>query len=434
MLPMTMKDNYAKALDLILFATAMLAAAVLVVGLYNPEAIGNLMVVAGISFTVSLALLIYQRLNPDSVRARQSDATLRIASETLSCLQQGMDIESAQKVCHLLLPATGAQAVAITDKEHILGYAGLEEKGSPGGSVIRTKATYAALQDGRIRVLGTPEEIGFPSTVKQLKAGIIVPLRRGESIVGTLKFYYRRASQITETQLALAEGLGELLSTQLAAVDLDRQTKLATAMELKVLQSQINPHFLFNTINTIASLVRTDPERARMLLREFAVFYRRTLENSEDFIELARELDQTSRYFNFEVARFGDDRLALWIDVEDDLEGMMVPAFTVQPLVENAVRHAMPTEGKLTVRVTAECDGDDVILKVCDDGVGMDAEHSRKLLRSASESSEGMGIAMKNINDRIRGNFGAESRMDVQSQPGKGTCVIMHLKDALKDD
>ena len=427
-----MKNNYAKVLDLILSVTAILAAAVLLIGVYNPEVIGSLQVIAGISFTVSLALLIYLQLNPDSVRARQSDTILKIASETLSCLQTGMDIESAQKVCRLLLPATGAQAVAITDKEHILGYVGLEEASSPGGSPIRTKATHATLVDGQIRVLGTPEEIGFPSTVRHLKAGIIVPLRRGDAIVGTLKFYYRRASQITETQLAVAEGLGELLSTQLAAVELEEQTKLATTMELKALQSQINPHFLFNTINTIASLIRTDPDRARMLLREFAIFYRRTLENSEDFIELSRELDQTRRYFNFEVARFGKDRLVLEIDIKDGLEDMIVPAFMVQPLVENAVRHAMPQEGKLTVKVTACNQGDDVTIEVSDDGVGMEAEQSRKLLRP--DASQGLGIAMKNINERLRGNFGTESHMDIESQLGNGTCVRMFLKDALSDD
>ncbi|MER8284604.1 hypothetical protein ABS219_18550, partial [Acinetobacter baumannii] len=83
-----------------------------------------------------------------------------------------------------------------------------------------------------IRALHTPEEIGFPTKAKNLRAGIIVPLRRGETIIGTLKFYYRHANDITETQLALAEGLGELMSTQIAAVELEQQTKLATTMEL----------------------------------------------------------------------------------------------------------------------------------------------------------------------------------------------------------
>ena len=366
------------------------------------------------------------------MRARQSDTILKIASQTLACFQEGFDIPTAQKVCHLLLPAIGAQAVAITDRESILGYAGDDEEISPGGAPIRTKATHATLEDGKLRVLGTPQEIGFPDSIKGLRAGIIVPLTRGDAIIGTLKFYYRRSRDITETQVALAEGLGQLLSTQIAAVELEQQTKLATTMELKALQSQINPHFLFNTINTIASLVRTDPDRARMLLREFAVFYRRTLENSDDLLELSREVEQTMRYFTFEVARFGEDRLAMDIDIEPGLESVMVPAFMVQPLVENAVRHAMPQEGKLEIHILAYSEGDDLYITVSDNGVGMDAEQRRKLLRP--EASKGLGIAMKNINERLRGYFGTESRMEVDSTPGNGTRVTMFMKDGLVED
>ena len=421
------RNIYARVLDVVLAAICVLSAAVLACAMAWPETVGNLNVVAGISFTISVALLIYSRLNPDTVRARQSDTILKIASQTLACFQEGFDIPTAQKVCHLLLPAIGAQAVAITDRESILGYAGDDEEISPGGAPIRTKATHATLEDGKLRVLGTPQEIGFPDSIKGLRAGIIVPLTRGDAIIGTLKFYYRRSRDITET-----EGLGQLLSTQIAAVELEQQTKLATTMELKALQSQINPHFLFNTINTIASLVRTDPDRARMLLREFAVFYRRTLENSDDLLELSREVEQTMRYFTFEVARFGEDRLAIDIDIEPGLESVMVPAFMVQPLVENAVRHAMPQEGKLEIHILAYSEGDDLYIAVSDNGVGMDAEQRRKLLRP--EASKGLGIAMKNINERLRGYFGTESRMEVDSTPGNGTRVTMFMKDGLVED
>ncbi len=426
------KANYAKLIDLVLFTVATLAAAVLVMGVCRPSMFGNLNVIAGVSFTVSLALLIYLHLNPDSVRARQSDTILKIARETLACFQEGLNVETAQKVCRLLLPATGAQAVAITDREYILGYVGLEEAPSTPGTPIRTKATHATIEDGRIRALHTPEEIGFPTKAKNLRAGIIVPLRRGDAIIGTLKFYYRHANDITETQLALAEGLGELMSTQIAAVELEQQTKLATTMELKALQSQINPHFLFNTINTIASLVRTDPDRARMLLREFAIFYRRTLESSDDLVELMKEIDQTMRYFTFEVARFGEDRLVMDVDVEPGLEDLMVPAFMVQPLVENAVRHAMPQEGQLRIAVEAYSEGDDVYISVSDHGLGMDAEQQRKLL--SPSASKGLGFAIQNISVRLTGYFGSESRMQVDSTPGNGTCVKMYLQDALLDE
>ena len=213
----------------------------------------------------------------------------------------------------------------------------------------------------------------------------------------------------------------------MAASALEEQTQLATRMELKMLQSQINPHFLFNTINTIASLIRTDPETARKLLREFAVFYRRTLEDSADLIVFAREMEQTKRYYTFEVARFGADRVEMEMRIDPRVEDMLVPPFLLQPLVENAVRHAMPSEGKLTIEVTGEVTGNDVIVRVCDNGVGMTEEARCNILHP--ESSLGLGIAVKNVHDRICGYFGPGTHMEVESELGKGTCVILVLKE-----
>ena len=113
------KGNYAKLLDLVLFAAATVSAAAIVIATAKPDSFGDMNVFAGVTFTVCVALLIYLHLNPDSVRARQSDTILKIASETLACFQEGLSVDTAQKVCRLLLPATGAHAVAITDKDHI---------------------------------------------------------------------------------------------------------------------------------------------------------------------------------------------------------------------------------------------------------------------------------------------------------------------------
>ncbi|MEF9841209.1 MAG: histidine kinase [Raoultibacter sp.] len=416
------------ALEIILFILALLSGSTLVWTIGTP---GNLnvalVILAGAMFTLSLVLIIRLLMDPDNVRARQSDAILKLASETLACMQNGLAIEPAQETCQLLLPASSAVAVAITDKESILGYAGVEQNDNQGGSPIRTAATHATLGDGKTRIMFTPEEIGFPSSVRTIKAAIIVPLTVAGKPEGTLKFYFKTRRNINETQISVAEGFGELLSTQMAASALEQQTKLATSMELKALQSQINPHFLFNTINTIASLIRTDPEKARILLREFAVFYRRTLEDSSDLIVFTRELEQTQRYFTFEVARFGEDRLCLDIEVDPDVEDMMVPAFMVQPLVENTVRHAMPSEGMLSIKITGERNGDDVLVSVEDDGVGMTDEARDNILHPLSET--GLGIAVKNINDRMQGYFGNESRMDIETELGRGTKVTLFLKN-----
>ena len=289
-------------LEMFMFTVTALSGLVLLWSIAVPYRNVAIMVCAGVVFTLSIVVVIRLIMDPDSVRARQSDSMLKLASQTLTCMNDGMDYKAAQKICGLLLPSTAAIAVAITDKKQILGYAGFEEAQNLPGSIIRTHATHATLADGKLRILFTPEDIGFPSESSNIKAAIIVPLAIGRNVEGTLKFYYRRAKHISETQKSIAEGFGKLLSTQMAASALEEQTQLATRMELKMLQSQINPHFLFNTINTIASLIRTDPETARKLLREFAVFYRRTLEDSADLIVFAREMEQTKRYFTFEVS------------------------------------------------------------------------------------------------------------------------------------
>lgn len=414
--------------EVALCALAVLSGCLLLWSLSTPGTSLVLTIVAGIVFTLSIVVVLRLVMDPDSVRARQTDAVLGLASKTLAAIQGGLDIESAQKICTLLLPESSACAVAITSKEIILGYAGARQDDSEPGNPIRTAATHATIEDGKTRILTAPEEIGFPTGAKIIKAAIIVPLMMSGKPEGTLKFYFRNAHAINETQISVAEGFGELLSTQMAAEALEQQTKFATSMELKALQSQINPHFLFNTINTIASLIRTDPATARKLLREFAVFYRRTLEDSSDLILLERELEQTKRYFTFEVARFGEDRLSLSVDFDDELDGISVPAFMIQPLVENAVRHAMPSEGKLDVVVRCRLSGDDVLISVIDNGVGMTDEAKENILHPCSDT--GLGIAVKNINDRMRSYYGLESRMDIETCLGKGTTVTLFLKNA----
>lgn len=400
--------------------------------LYASDAPLPVIIIAVVAFVTCIATIMRLLFDPDSVRARQTDLMLRIANSMVDLMSEGMTSQASQRICEMLLPRTAAIAVAITDKTTILGYAGYREAENPQGSIIRTQATHDTLEDGITRLLYTPAEIGLPESAKLIKAAIIVPIKYAGEIVGTLKFYYRSSWRITETQKSIARGLGKLISTEVAASKLEEQRELATSMELKMLQSQINPHFLFNTINTIASLIRTDPTKARVLLRDFAVFYRSTLENSQDQIKLAIELEQTLRYFSFEMARFGEDRLAMVVDMESgitadefDVEEMMVPPFLLQPIVENAVKHAMPAEGKLTISIEAISEGSDILLRISDDGVGMTHEACENIMNT--DSTTGLGIAVKNVHDRMHGFFGSDAEMLVTSKVGEGTQVTLRF-------
>lgn len=413
------------ALDAALLTATSLIAIVVGVGLWAP--VPRPVFVVGVSALALVAVgAAVGRIatRPDHLKALQSHQILEIADRSLVYLRRGLDAETAQEVCRLALEQSDAAAVAITDRECVLGFAGVGEDHHEPGGPIMTRATEEAIENNDLRILGSKEEIGCPARGCLLRAAIVVPLRiRGEA-VGTLKFYYTTPRLLNETQTTMVQGLANLLSTQLELSELESQTALACTMELKALQAQINPHFLFNTINTIAMLIRTDPAKARDLLREFASFYRRMLENNEDLIPLRQEVEYALTYLRLEQARFGE-RLRVAEDLDPSVLDMQVPAFVLQPIAENSVLHAVRPDAPLTVTLSARREGRAVVLRVADDGVGIDAADLPRVLEPGF--GKGLGIALKNIDDRLKGHYAPGSGLAVASEPGRGTTVTMTI-------
>lgn len=359
---------------------------------------------------------------PDHLKALQSHQILEIADRSLAYLRRGLDPETAQEVCRLALEQSDAAAVAITDTKRVLGFSGIGEDHHEVGGPILTRATRESIEMNEHRVLASKDDIGCPRRGCLLRAAIVVPLEVRNEAVGTLKFYYTTPRLLNETQVTMVEGLAGLLSTQLELSELERQTALACRMELKALQAQINPHFLFNTINTIAMLIRTDPATARELLREFASFYRRMLEDNEGLIPLRQELEYALTYLRFEQARFGDRLLVSERFDSASLE-VPVPAFILQPLVENCVQHGVRADAPLTITLTGHREGRVIRVLVADDGTGISPEDLPRVMEPGF--GKGLGIALKNVDDRLKGHFGLGSGLEVTSTPGRGTTVTM---------
>ena len=422
-----MNESRSALIDLAVASILVVLSVITIFGLASQN-VSHWVPLAAMGGIVAMALaLIWARFatRPDHVRALQSHKILHVADEALGYMRQGLTEQSAEAVCRIVLQSTEAAAVAVTDTERVLGFAGVGEDHHEVGGPIITRATHEALEMNERRILASKEDIGCPKPDCKLTAAIVVPLEMRGRAAGTLKFYYTTPRLLNETQIAMAEGLGQMLSTQLELSELERQTELATRMELKALQAQINPHFLFNTINTIASLIRTDPARARELLREFAAFYRRTLEQGEELIPLEVELEQTNRYLHFELARFGD-RIEVEEHIDPEVRQLLVPAFIVQPLVENAIAHAMRPTGVLTITLRSERREDgSVCVAVCDDGVGIPADTVDHILEPGF--AKGLGIALKNVDDRLKGHFGPGSGVRVTSEEGVGTAVTLVL-------
>ena len=411
------KRFYADLISLLLLLCAAVLAAALAWSVSDGLVLTAMLVGCGLAMIIVMSGAI--SLSPEDTRAESTERTLRVATNTLSHLRGGLTVENARAICALLLPETSAEGIAITDTKTVLAYEGTLE--TPfGAGTANAKPTLEVLESKRMETFVSVDQESQDVRRFSIGArraghafGIIVPLIVQDSAVGTIKFYYRRDLDIDRTQLAIAEGLGTLLSTQLSSYELDRQAELAARAEIKALQAQINPHFLFNALNTIASFTRTNPTRARDLLREFSLFYRRTLENSEKtLIPLSQELEQTRRYLRIEKARFGENRI-----------------------VENAVRHAMRDEGALHVDVQVATDGDDILIAVADDGLGMSEEAAAALLAGATEprpasdprAGRGAGMALRNVAERIERFFGVGSGVEIVSKPGEGTCVTLRL-------
>lgn len=393
-------------------------------------------IAASVLLVLFTLVFLYVFFSPDTLRSQYTEQTLAVASAMLEDITGGLTRESAEEICRRLLPETRAMTIAVTDCERVLACVGELADDFPAGSPIHTPATRYVIEHGIVQSFTSVMDVrGERGSRRDIPAGIVAPLKIRGKAVGTLKFYYRSARHVNRTQYALASGFAELLSTQLTVYELERQSELTARAEVRALQAQINPHFLFNTLNTIAALTRVEPLRARELLREFSQFYRATLENSGQLIPIRREIDQTLRYLKFEKARFGEERVLVTVNVDEDAEDVLVPAFVIQPLVENAVRHAMRDEGALKISISVERAGETAVtIRVSDDGMGMDEQTAMRLFdRSlgapdpSAPQGGGAGVAMHNISERIKRFYGPKSHTSVESTPGKGTTVALHL-------
>jgi len=194
--------------------------------------------------------------------------------------------------------------------------------------------------------------------------------------------------------------------------------------ELRALRAQISPHFIYNSLAAIASFVRTDPDRARELLLEFADFTRYALRRGGDFTTLAEELGNIERYLALEQARFGD-RLQISLLVAPEVLSVAVPFLAIQPLVENAVLHGLESkEGIGHVSITARDQGAEAEIVVEDDGVGTDAEVMRRVLAG---DPVGDSVGLGNVDARLRQVYGDDYGLVVETAVGAGTRVSFRV-------
>jgi two-component system LytT family sensor kinase len=203
---------------------------------------------------------------------------------------------------------------------------------------------------------------------------------------------------------------------------LEEQRRLLLEARLDALQRQINPHFLFNTLNSIASLVRTKPELAREMTVKLANILRALLREHDSYVPLSQELKFTDDYLDIEVVRFGTEKLRVEKDIDPRTLDTLVPSILLQPLIENSIKHGLePRINGGTVTLRSRLQGNRVLIEVADDGVGIQAKEASRLPRT------GAGVGMKNVRERLEVLYGREARFTVVSNPGRGTLVSIEI-------
>src|SRR5918911_55103 len=373
------------------------------------------LVVAGTAAAVVRGILRRRDLGTPAERA--TFTTLHTASLAAPHLREGLTPTGARRAVRHLRALLGARAVALVTTDVVLAWDGA---GASVHSAAAPKHAAEALRTGRTDVKAA-SDVACPEETCPIRGAVAVPLTEEERVVGALVAYS------TDTSAGLVRDTEEVarwVSTQLDLAVLDRSRRRAMEAELRALRAQISPHFVYNSLAAIASFVRTDPERARELLLEFADFTRYAFRRGGEFTTLADELSNVERYLALEKARFGS-RLEVSLLVAPEVLAVAVPFLVVQPLVENAVRHGLegkPGTGRVTLM--ARDVGSEALISVEDDGVGSDPDLVRRVLAGESDADS---VGLGNVDARLRQVFGDDYGLVVETAPGAGTKVSFRV-------
>ncbi|WNC16990.1 LytS/YhcK type 5TM receptor domain-containing protein [Brevibacillus brevis] len=356
--------------------------------------------------------------------AMEAERAFTIAERILPHLQRGLTPQTAQAAALLLQREVKAAAVAVTDREQLLAHVGAGAEHHVPGQAIEGELDKRALFSGVIEKGMTPEALGCRQKNCILQSAILVPIREGGSVVGLIKLYFRRPQQIGKVQEALAKGLSNLISNQLTLTLTEKMKGLMKDAELRMLQAQIHPHFLFNTLNSIVTLIRIDPHLARHMTVQLGNFMRLSLKlTSTPVVSVRQELDHLFAYLEIIQIRFSE-QLKVRCEIGDGVEEALIPPGTLQPLVENSIQHGLrhrPTGGEIVLTVRRE--REHVLFSLEDNGCGVSPELLEILGRIPTGSREGNGIGVHNVNQRLVSLCGPDAQL-IFSNKAEGGCLI----------
>ncbi len=372
---------------------------------------------------IGLIIKLVQDLDDEKelIAAKQAKLALDIANKTLPFFQN-IDRHSLSQVCGIIRSEISADAVAITDTRDVLAYVGV-------GKDYYELDEHHAISDMTHRAV-LLDQIIINNDLRQYHLSdfhsvIIIPLRENGAVSGTLKIYYRRTHSITSSLKEMAVGLSQLISTQMEVSRIEQLKEMTRKAEFTALQSKINPHFLFNALNAISSLIRIRPQQARQLIANLADYLRYNLNKGDTLIDIQEELQQVRDYVAIEQARF-DDKLEVVFEVDD--VHIQVPSLLLQPLVENAILHGIQPRsapGRVTIEVKQLAGG--IRVAVRDTGYGI----SQAVIDGvAAGRVESRSIGLMNVHQRVKLLYGDGLHLK-RLEPGTEVCFYLPDQEAM---
>lgn len=377
-----------------------------------------MMITNTVGAALFMRILLDKRAMFEKYTSAFSATALKVAASTEGILRRGFNQENSMKVAQVLHLELDIGAVAITDHEKLLAFTGIGADHHLPGSPISSEYTWQAIERGEV-VYADGNEVPYRCSLHpncKLGSTLVIPLYGENSrVIGTIKLYEAKNRLFSSINRTLGEGIAQLLSAQILAGQYERQKQMLTQSEIKLLHAQVNPHFLFNALNTLVAVIRRDNEQACQLVQYLSTFFRKNLKRPSEIVTLADEIEHVNAYLQIEQARF-QSRLRVQLNVPQALSQVQLPAFTLQPIVENAIKHGTSQllgVGEVTVNA---CQNGEYLQLSIEDNAGLYQEKN---------TSSGLGMSL--VDKRLRARYGDDCGIKVDYESDRFTRITLRL-------
>lgn len=352
---------------------------------------------------------------------KQLQRASALAKKCLPLLREGLHKKAnMEEMAMEILEDTDWLGVMITDESEVLEWKQKDMKFQPKDSVVFPVIAAEAMKSGEMKMLySVPKNDPWYDWIGEYSV-LAEPFMIKNTAVGCLLVWVKKQFVFHQSDVELLQNFGLLASSQLAMEKLEKQVQMRQKAEFQALQFQVNPHFLFNALNTISSVCRENPARARELLLTLADYFRYNLGNGAFMVPMQEELEHVQDYLEIEKARF-EEKLLVSYQLEEDMH-ILIPTLILQPIVENAVRHGRSRDEKRVVEIEVRREDDCYIVKVRDRGPGFSPEVLEKL-----EAGEEIGksIGLMNVQKRLKNIYGEKNGLRIENLQDGGSCVTM---------